>query len=365
MKELQNLSVEDIQNIENVIGYTFKSKVLLEQAFTRSSFANEHKDAVSNEVLEFFGDRALDIIVTKTLSQVYFRINADGNYKAKRYEDSVEDINEGFLSAFRSSIVKKETLAHRIEELDLAKYLLLGSGDSEASISMKEDLFEAICGAVAIDSKWDMEAIDQTVRKMLELEQLIVEAEGDDVCIQTAAKWYFTHFNSFPKYEYEYDDMFSSYHCCFEVTAPNGEGMTFTGTGETRMEARNAALRQAYDELFTNGERFELFPEELNDLIKPSWLKVDASNAINVVQEMEQKKLITDVQYEFEQSGNDENGNPQWTCTVSYRLSNESSGSCRCGVASSKTEIKKHAALMLIQHVFEDYHVKNAEISFE
>ena len=56
--------INSIPEIEKKIGYTFKDKSLLKQAFTRSSFCNEHKGQgkrrlVSNEVLEFFGDSVL------------------------------------------------------------------------------------------------------------------------------------------------------------------------------------------------------------------------------------------------------------------------------------------------------------------
>ena len=57
---MQNFD-KSVAEIERIIGYTFTDKSLLKQAFTRTSYCNEHKavDGVrlqSNEVLEFFGD---------------------------------------------------------------------------------------------------------------------------------------------------------------------------------------------------------------------------------------------------------------------------------------------------------------------
>ena len=53
--------------IEEKIGYTFADKSLLCQAFTRTSFCNEigKRDVwpESNEVLEFFGDSVLSLII--------------------------------------------------------------------------------------------------------------------------------------------------------------------------------------------------------------------------------------------------------------------------------------------------------------
>jgi hypothetical protein len=52
--------------IEKVIGYTFKNKALLRQAFTRRSFTQEN-GGQNNEILEFIGDKVLDVTVVKIL----------------------------------------------------------------------------------------------------------------------------------------------------------------------------------------------------------------------------------------------------------------------------------------------------------
>ena len=53
--------------IENAIGYHFSNKDLLKQAFTRKSYTVEMDQGENNEVLEFLGDKVLDLIVTKKL----------------------------------------------------------------------------------------------------------------------------------------------------------------------------------------------------------------------------------------------------------------------------------------------------------
>ena len=63
---------KNIKEIEKKIHYTFKDKGLLMQAFTRSSFCNEHKgipgeEYISNEVLEFFGDSVLSTAIISIL----------------------------------------------------------------------------------------------------------------------------------------------------------------------------------------------------------------------------------------------------------------------------------------------------------
>ena len=56
----------DLVNIQRQIGYEFKNLDLLQQAFTRRSFSEEN-GGENNEVLEFIGDKVLDLFVVKLL----------------------------------------------------------------------------------------------------------------------------------------------------------------------------------------------------------------------------------------------------------------------------------------------------------
>lgn len=55
--------------------------------------------------------------------------------------------------------------------MDLADYLIMGNGDvqnnTNQQMSVKEDLFEAIIGAVALDSDWDIAVLQDIVLIML------------------------------------------------------------------------------------------------------------------------------------------------------------------------------------------------------
>ncbi len=126
----------DIFTIEKKIGYTFKNKALLERAFTHSSASRE---ATKNyESLEFLGDSLLDFIV------------------AKRLMVENPDAHEGALTSRRAEIVSQEPLEKEIEHLGLAKFLIVGKGESNETITahtkVKSNLFEAIVGAIYFDS---------------------------------------------------------------------------------------------------------------------------------------------------------------------------------------------------------------------
>lgn len=157
---------KSVTEIEKTIGYTFKDKSLLTQAFTRTSFCNEHKDEgyQSNEVLEFFGDSVLSAAIVTLLMKDF----------STRYEHGISTrLNEGDFSNIKSRLSDKKNLSERIRELGLQKYLRMGEGDSKLGIaeepSVMEDLFESIVGAVYIDSSKNMTAVISLVAKMLDV----------------------------------------------------------------------------------------------------------------------------------------------------------------------------------------------------
>ena len=126
----------DAKIIEEKIGYCFENKSLLKLAFTHSSYANENK-AASNEKLEFLGDSILNFCIAEYL----FRKGGG---------------SEGTLSVMRSKIVSEPPLAKCVDGLDIISHLICGVGEERnnphKSDAVKADLFEAVVGAVYLDS---------------------------------------------------------------------------------------------------------------------------------------------------------------------------------------------------------------------
>ena len=68
-KEKKDIFPTHLPEIEKTIGYTFRDKSLITQAFTRTSFCNENGgEYQSNEVLEFIGDSVLSVSIITRLS---------------------------------------------------------------------------------------------------------------------------------------------------------------------------------------------------------------------------------------------------------------------------------------------------------
>lgn len=150
-----------VEMIEKKIGYAFRSKALLEQAFTRKSFANE-EGCPDNELLEFVGDEALDLTITRMLLRFFASRNGEGELLAL--------VNEGGLTKLKQEYVDSEALSSFMDNLDLAQFLRMGKSDVlshvERKQSVKEDLYEAIVGAIAIDSDFDQVALSNAVQIM-------------------------------------------------------------------------------------------------------------------------------------------------------------------------------------------------------
>ena len=56
------MNEKELKRIEDIIGYNFNNLDLLQQAFVRRSYSEEI-GGENNEVLEFIGDKALDIVI--------------------------------------------------------------------------------------------------------------------------------------------------------------------------------------------------------------------------------------------------------------------------------------------------------------
>ncbi len=166
MKKTNELNIGEI---EKKIGYTFKDKSLLIQAFTRTSYCNEINPTVktkyhSNEVLEFFGDGVLSLSIISFLLKEC----------TERYEHGIKtELGEGDFSNIKSKLSDKQNLSKSMKALGLEKYLLMGEGDYKLSIqnepSVMEDLFESIVGAIFIDSDMSIGAVIKAVSGMLDM----------------------------------------------------------------------------------------------------------------------------------------------------------------------------------------------------
>lgn len=180
---------EHLDDVQKKIGYWFDNEDLLLQAFTRSSYSSQH-GGENNEVLEFLGDRVLDFYVVKVISDRFGFVKSQSDYYDE--ENDLDEYcivahkNEADFTELKKQIVSNETLAKTIDKLGLFKYMYLGDTDLENPkfkdnlIKVKADLFEAILGAVAIDSDWNPDELQNVVEFMLQIDDFLADVDTEE-----------------------------------------------------------------------------------------------------------------------------------------------------------------------------------------
>ncbi|MCH1623814.1 ribonuclease III [Fredinandcohnia quinoae] len=126
------------------VGIHFVNEKLLIQAFTHSSYVNEHrkKPYEDNERLEFLGDAVLEL----TISQFLFK--------------KFPIMSEGELTKMRAAIVCEPSLVTFANDLSFGEIVLLGKGEEltggRERPALLADVFEAFIGALYLDQGLDI-----------------------------------------------------------------------------------------------------------------------------------------------------------------------------------------------------------------
>ncbi|MCR5621133.1 MAG: hypothetical protein K6G18_04690 [Treponema sp.] len=235
------LSKRKRRNVQNRIGYKFKNPVLLSQAFVRKSCSFQN-GGFDNEVLEFFGDRVLDFLVVKEFSEQYGCIDRDGSF--------FSCLRTGDLSKMDVNLVKNTNLADQISRLGFAQFMECTEGMERYIMKNKADLFEAILGAVAVDSGWDIPAMQQAYRAMM-----YSRGNSDNDTVQSGRKIsgedYIDFFetelwkHNLCKTENKYVHTGNNSECSFAVSL-NGKFCKVTATGRSDHEAKCRAYERGY-----------------------------------------------------------------------------------------------------------------------
>ena len=335
MKDLNDY----VEDVERQIEYTFENTDLLFQAFTRRSYSQEN-GGENNEILEFIGDRVLDFYVTKILMDRYGYIKEQT--KKNKWEEFAVKVfdNEGSLTEIKKKLVNKKMLAHRIDILGFKDFLIMGKGDiqqhKEDEPSVKEDLFEAILGAIAIDSEWDDETLETSVQVMLNVDFYLDNGFSDDNdYVALIQEWNQKENREVPKYEFRelYDGGYIAY---LELYTERGR-ISYSSEGNSKSEARFNVAEEAYNDLEENDELFTIMDELPDDL--------NLDNAINVLQELAQKGYVSMPEYYIgDEQVYDNDGNPVWQCQCYIRSENI----LKTTNSKSKKTAKKYAAYLCI-----------------
>lgn len=162
------MEAEEYQNFaREKLGFEFHDIKLLMTALTHRSYVNEHKQSARdhNERLEFLGDAVLELVTSDFLYRNF-------------------DEPEGTMTAWRSALVRTESIGAAGEELGYGPLVRLSKGEKHGSerahAVILADCFEAVIGAIYLDQGY--EAARDFVAKhiLIKLDQIIEEGTWRD-----------------------------------------------------------------------------------------------------------------------------------------------------------------------------------------
>ena len=180
--------MDKYSEFEKKFNINFKDKKLLQQAFIHRSYINENKGLglEHNERLEFLGDAVLELVVTRFLFDTY------------------PDTKEGVLTAYRSALVRTESISMAARSMGMNELLMLSKGEARDEGKARDyilaNTFEAFIGAVYLDQGYDVaqRIISEVLFK--NIEHVIKEGTWKDAksYVQEMAQ---EHYSKTPRYE--------------------------------------------------------------------------------------------------------------------------------------------------------------------
>jgi ribonuclease-3 len=218
---------------QNKIGVSFNDINLLRQACTHRSYINEQKESglSHNERLEFLGDAVLELVITDFLFNKF------------------PDTDEGILTAYRSSLVRTETISQAARDLGMNDLLLLSKGESRDQGKARDyilaNTYEALIGAIYLDAGYNSAAkvIGDTLFD--NIDEVIAERSWKDAksYVQECAQ---EHYSLTPRYELMGSEG-PDHSKEFVMAIYFGDKKIAEGKGKSKQQAQQEAAQNAIE----------------------------------------------------------------------------------------------------------------------
>lgn len=214
-----------------VFGFEFKSMHYLIAALTHRSYLNEHKRSADehNERLEFLGDAVLELIVTEHLY--------------RNFEEP-----EGILTAWRSALVRTESLAEASRLLGVWDIIRMSRGERRsnsprAKQQILANTFEALLGALYLESGFEASRDFVNKNIIVTLEEILKTGSWRD------PKSYLQELtqlidNETPIYKLK-EEVGPDHDKIFKVAAVIGDQIKGEGEGTSKQLAQQEAAKNA------------------------------------------------------------------------------------------------------------------------
>ena len=212
---------KSVKDLENILNYNFKDKVLLQKALTHKSYDN----SINNEKLEFLGDRVLGLIISSKLLEKY------------------PNEKEGIIDKKFANLVNKSTCVEIAKKLNIKKFLYLGASHSNFKKTEEKiisDCLEALVGAIYLDGGFKASEDFVLDRWGLYIEKSVITKIDSKTKLQ---EYTLKKFKILPKYTFfkkkgpQHKPIFTT-----EVEIPNSKKIIGKGTSKKNAQ-QNAAKK--------------------------------------------------------------------------------------------------------------------------
>ena len=155
---MDKITEDILDQFQDFINYRFNKPEMLLQALTTSQFANEKK-IPSYQILETLGDAVIKLI-----------------FSLKLYLKG--EIDPGNLTKIKLRLEDNQTFQKIAMGMELWKYIFSSKKQRVKDSSILADVFEAICGAIFIDSGKNLQVVEKIIidRFITNWESLIKES---------------------------------------------------------------------------------------------------------------------------------------------------------------------------------------------
>jgi len=155
---MDKITEKILNQFQDFINYRFNKPEILLQALTTSQFANENNTS-SYQILETLGDAVIKLL-----------------FSLKLY--SKGEIDPGNLTKTKLRLEDNQTFHKIAMGMELWKYIFSSKKQRVKDSSILADIFEAICGAIFIDSGNNLQVVEKIIidRFITDWESLIKES---------------------------------------------------------------------------------------------------------------------------------------------------------------------------------------------
>lgn len=321
------MKLAELNKIQEILGYKFDNPDLLQQAFVRRSYSEE-RGGQNNEVLEFIGDKALDFAVIRIMMNRFGEIVESKNNLEPRFLNPkyfATEYDEGKFTDIKMDLVNRNTLSRYIKKLGFDRYLVMGKSDIHNGVdkqaSVKEDLFEAIIGAVTLDCDYNMDTICTVVSKLIDFESYFDSGSTQEgKVILELQRW--VDSVGAGTVEYFTEQTGNVYRCSLKIEKIHLESC---GVGATELLAQEDAAQTACEILDESKVFADQYEEEIGE--------PNEYDSIQQINELRQKGMIYNVNYKFK-AGENPDGSMFWQCiltaeNMAYEYGGKGSGSTK------------------------------------